>query len=374
MTTQNPARGKQPLVAGTTGRAKEDTIMRTKRVVLLLTVLFFIGFTGRVDALPITSTLDLNFHAPTQSFWGPGGSHLNFEKSGTFGTKAGITYEAKASTGTVTADFNGDLSVLYDDQLDGPGTANLDLSFSGDPNGGLLDTLLGASLGVDWFVDVDIPDEVDWLPWVPDRINKSGELYSLGYSLDIDETFTPAFHSPVSGNDEVAIEGISTEGIFVDVGLDLEVDQTANFRAKGIQGVTRARHRDSGMTSYDPFFLDVMLTNLSVPIELPKAGYWDISFVDLDLLNDFSTGFDLELEPYIEVDAIVWSKRWDIEVPGISIYDTPTFSLAFDSLYTQEISILVTPEPVPEPTTIALFGIGLLSLFALARKRQRMRK
>jgi hypothetical protein len=349
------------------GRAKEDIVMRRKRVVVFLSILFFLGFVGRVDALTMISTQNLNFHAPTQSFWGPGGSSASFEKSGTFGSGVGITYEVKASTGTVTADFNGDLSVQYDDRLAGPGVTNLDVNFSGDPNGGLLDTLLGTSLSVDWFVNVNVPEPFASIPFVPDTISESGELYSNGYALDIDKEFTPAFNSTVVGNDEVAVAGISAGVGVAEAGLDFEVDQTANFKAKGIQGFVAARHRESGMTRLDPFFLDVMLSSLSVPIDLPKTGYWDISFVSLGLLNDFSTGFDLELEPFVEVDIGVWDNRWDIEVPGIDIYDTPVFSLAFNSLDTQEISIFVTPEP----STVLLLGLGVLGLIGFSRKFKR---
>jgi hypothetical protein len=307
----------------------------------------------------MTYSQDLDFHAPTQSFWSEGGSYLDFYKDGTIGGDVGIRYEAEASTGTVTADFNGEFAVDYDDYLWRPGTTMLDLSFTGDSNGGLLDTFLGASLDVDWFVDIET--------WAGD-VHESGDLYTADYALDIEKQFTPKLDTPVSGSDDFTMANISKSVSVVEVGMDFDIEQTANFTADAIQGLMVSQHRDTGYTILSPFSIDAMLANLSVPLDLPKSGYWDISFMDMDLLNDFSTGFDLNLVPYIEVDLVVWEDRWDWSV-GIDLYDTPTFALAFNQIDLEPgISIFVD---IPEPSTMILFALGLLGLLGFSRKYRR---
>ena len=71
----------------------------------------------------------LDFDAPTESLWGEGSS-ADFGASGSTGLgPVSFGYEIKASSGTVSAEFQGDMSADYTPFLAAPGTTSLNLSF-----------------------------------------------------------------------------------------------------------------------------------------------------------------------------------------------------------------------------------------------------
>lgn len=333
--------------------------MRRRNVLFLLCVVSCIGFAATVYAQPLTYTQNLKFHAPEQSFWGPGGSHASFYDSGKIGGGVGVKYQVAASTGTVKANYQGGFSADYNDYLMRPGTTNLSLGFTGHRNRGTIDTYLGASVDVDWFVDLN-------MPWPIPDINERGNLYSANYGLGINERFDPRFGRTIFGSDDFTALNISAGIPIIDVGLDFDIEQTARFRADAVRGMVLSKHRNSGYKTLSAFSITNDLIDTSLSIDLPYSGYWDLTFVDMELMNRFKTGFDLNLVPYVEVDIGVWDKRWDWTV-GIDLYDTPYFGLDFNKINDSSgFAILV-----PEPSTGILLVTGLLALVGSRRRSKK---
>jgi hypothetical protein len=91
-------------------------------------------------------------------------------------------------------------------------------------------------------------------------------------------------------------------------------------------------------------------------------------FEDLGAGNMLEISFDVIVRP----EDVVPVGSWIENVAWVDAYldiDGESMMITDDRM-----SNSVGVEVIPEPATIALFGIGLLSLFALARKRQKMGK
>ncbi len=328
---------------------------------------------GAHAALVSTEQL-LNFDAGKQSLWGLGGVAASFNASGSVGSSTlGFNYSAQASTGTVEqASFDGLLHYTYND-TSMLGTRDLlTFNFTGNSNGGLFETLFGASLETNYQI-----------------LGGEGCIYCRGASLNVEKTFTPELDIPFSGSD-TATPATAEVGPNIGVasgtaGVDIDVRQTSTLEGTGISGAITAVNRATG---------DVRNVGLSVAdngffnvdLGLDLAGLWDVTLSSLTLDNSFFSSFAMNLVPFVQYTIGVGcgdagrdsdngllcggDGRADWNLANISLGSTQSFALTFNQLDLAPFTIDVRDQvaSVPEPDTLTLLGIGLLSLAALRRR------
>jgi hypothetical protein len=308
-------------------------------------------------------TAPLDFVAGTQSLWGSG-SGANFGNSNAVSLgPVEIGYNLGASSGTVSAQFEGDMSVSYADSLAAPGTTSLSLSFLGDGAGGRLTSDLGAWAHV-YVGPIDIVNE--------------------DYALNINEVYTPQVGQQVLGTDSATVGNAGLDVIVAEVGANFNIEQTDTFTATAVDGALAYSLRGSGAA---PTLLPFSLTTdagLTLDLGLSEVGTWDFWFVNMMLENSFATSFDAELVLYEEhisgigvcVDIIPYPcptyDRNDVTLADLNVYNGSAFALAFNSIdQTSAFSIEVASAQVPEPPTLALLVMGLACMLVLSSRGRR---
>lgn len=329
-----------------------------------LSLVFMLLFSTPFQAQALLFNQPLDFVATSQSLWGPDGETTDFGGSGSKSLgPVDFSYSIGASTGTVSARFPGDLSVAYSPSLSAPGTTSLNLSFLGDTDNGQLKSDLGA--------------------WV----NVGALCYDVlkkGYALNIENNdYTPQIGQQVFGSDSTTVGNSGIDVLVAEAGADFDIEQTDLFKATTVNGLVVYSLRGSDATSFMPFSLGTD-AGLTLDLELGDLGIWDFSLVDVMLENEFSTSFDAELVLYEEHISGVEIcgefpyyypcfsyDRNEVTLADIDVYDGSPFQLNFAPISnTSGFSIYVETTPVPEPTTMLLFGTGLVVLTGLSRRRR----
>jgi hypothetical protein len=324
----------------------------------------------------MTTSYNLDFSSPTESFWGPGQSAASFGYNRLIlgNTSFGMRFETGASTGTVKSNYNGQVSVGYDNQVQ-QGPVNLSLGFLGNSNGGHFDTLLGA------FVKVTA-----YFPVIG-----GVTVTNPNYSLATNRTYTPSPPDSFSDSDSFT-PASTTIGPDIGVGsaqagIDYDIVQNATHTISALNGVVLATHMASGQTRSDMFSFGATDT-ISLDLDLP--GLWDVELMDLSLDNLFSTDFDLAFVPFIQYTLGLGcgdpgansdngllcggDGRLDSTLASVDLFSNTPFPLAMTSsspLSRFQITVADEPGPtIPEPTTVSLLSLGLLGMGMMARRRK----
>ncbi len=313
---------------------------------------------------PMLQNYNVDFSSPTQAFWGPGQSAANFGINQMIlgNTTFGMRFQAGASTGTVSANYDGVVSVAYDD-LAAPGLVPLSIGYQGDASGGHFQTALGA------FVNVTA-----YFP-----IIGGVTLTNPNYSLNTARTYTPSPPDSQSDNDAftpaATVIGPDIGVGSAQAGIDYDIVQHATHTVSGLKGLAVATNQTSGAVRSTSFFLDALD---DISLNLDEEGIWDIKLTNLSLDNLFSTDFDLAFVPFIQYTLGLGcgnagtdsdngplcggDGRLDTTLASIDLFSNTPFALALTSSNVlSTFQITVTDEQViaaPEPGTLALFGIG----------------
>ena len=326
-------------------------------------------------ATPIVLNQNVDFSSPNQSFWGPGQSAANFGID-TFllgSSSFGLRFQTGASTGTVSSNYNGAISVAYDDAAT-LGLVALTIGFLGDANGGHFQTALGA------FVKATA-----YFPVIGDIT-----VTNPNYSLSTSRTYTPSPPDSVSDSDSftpasTAI-GPSFPGGSAQAGVDYDIVQNSTHTISGLGGLAVATHQTSGSVRSTGFSLSSPET---IMLDLDEPGVWDVKLTNLSLANLFSTDFDLAVVPFIQYAVgfgcgdfgtdsdneffCASDERLDTTLTHFNLFSNTPFALALtstNSLSDFQITVQGSGSSVPEPGTLGVLGFGLAAL-ALKRRRGR---
>jgi PEP-CTERM motif len=325
-------------------------------------------------ATPVTSSYGLGFSSPTQAIWGPGQSAADFSYSHQIlgNTTFGMHFATGASSGTVSANYNGSVSVGYDNTATA-GNVPLSLSYTGAASGGSFNTALGAYVTL-----------TAYLPLVG-----GFNVYAPGYTLTPGATFTPAPPDSHSGHDATTLAATGVgPNVFIgsaQIGLNYNVGETAALAVSALNGTATAKNETTGDTRSAPFSLG---GTTNIDLNLDEAGIWDVSLSSFSLSNLFSTTFLLELEPFIEytiggcndpsttaddiyfagIDTCAGQGELSKTIASFPFYSNNPFGLAFaptNTLPSFQIDVAAAPIGVPEPSSLPLTLSGLAGIFAL---------
>jgi hypothetical protein len=89
------------------------------------------------------------------------------------------------------------------------------------------------------------------------------------------------------------------------------------------------------------------------------SDLWSLAYESDPVSNSLLISFDVLIEADTPLDTLIWNTAEIAYIGGLQI-DKPSNTVA--------------AKVIPEPATNALFGIGLLGLFTLVRRRQRYKK
>jgi hypothetical protein len=321
-------------------------------------------------ATPITLTQAVDFSSPSQAFWGPGQSAANFGID-TFllgNSSFGLRFETGASTGTVSSNYNGAVSVSYNDDAT-MGLVPLTVGYQGDVNGGHFQTALGA------FVKATA-----YFPVIGDVT-----ITNPDYFLDASRTYTPSPPDTVSDSDSFTPAstsiGPSFPGGSAQAGIDYDIVQNATHTISGLNGLAVATNQASGNVRSAGFSLG---SSATIMMNLDEPGVWDVKLTNLALANSFSTDFDLAVVPFIQYAVgfgcgdfgtdsdngffCASDERLDTTLTHFDLFSNTPFALALTSTNPlSSFQITVQDSSVPEPGTLGVLAFGLS---ALAFKRR----
>lgn len=308
-----------------------------------------------VQAQATTINTSLNFMTSGQSMWGPGAgpSEFNYSDSANInwpldlGTST-FGYSVSASSGTVFGNVNGSIATNYTPVLSAPGVTNIGLQYSGNTNGGLLNTIIGAAASLTVF----------------------GQTFGPSFGLVTGSSFTPFLAPPgVPEALGVAVHDIvrpSIDWVVVSGGMDMSVVQTTQFGATGVNGTLFYQREGSSLVQSQAFNLT---TGSTLPVNLNQAGTYDFWFGnDWNLQNWFTSSAALDLTAFASAVGLNWSTT----LANPTLYSSGPFALGFNAFAgATKFQIEVQPVPVPHSLGLATLGGGLLLIVLFDGLRRR---
>lgn len=351
----------------------------TRTLVILLVVSATLGFVQTAHAVPVVANYNLDFSSPTENFWGPGKSAASFSYDQLIlgNTTLGMRFQTGASLGTVSSNYNGAISVAYDNQVQ-QGMVNLNLGFQGDTSGGHFATAFGAFAKVTAYfpviggVTVTNPD----------------------YSLHTTSTYTPSPPDAPADSDSFtpasSAIGPDLPGGTAQAGIDYDIVQNSTHTINAVGGKIVATH-EGGAEQRSAFFSLAAMDTVSLDLDLP--GSWDVQLMDLSVDNVFSTTLSLAFVPFVQyilgvncgdpaTDAdnnadfpffgCIGDGRLDSTVASFVFARNNPFALDMrtNQLASFQIEVTAAPAPtVPEPATLALLGAAVGGIAFFRRRK-----
>lgn len=328
-------------------------------------------------ALVNTSSV-VEFELGKTGFWGPNSGVASFGSSAFLGSHAlGVSYAAKASSGEVSGAVSGVIGTRYSNfALYGePWSARFQLN--GLNQGGALDTFLGARIDV-----------------IGHALGGDVCIYCLDKSLAVDLNFTPVVNKLETASASVTAASPGVGANFgvgsVRAGVDLSVEQDIHFKELGVQGKARARHQVTGTQVDFQLNFGAEGDQEFISFRPTKKGIWEIQLLELQLLNEFSTDFALDIAPFVSFTVgggcgnpgsnrdngwfCIADDKAVYHLADVPLFTGTPFALPFSRENMPAFNVLVVPEPTPITLlcSLGIFGIAGRNL-ALRRSRLRSR-
>lgn len=321
-------------------------------------ILLMAGSLAQAD----TASFSTNFNASQSLF--KGGASAGFDKSGSAGSSVGVSYSAKANSGTVTANVNGQIQANYTSLLYNPySSTNVNLQFNGASSS--FSSALGASANVSGFLDICvIPNPFGGCIT---RIDTDFDLLDQGLFLSPGSSSTANLGTTRSASDADSAIGFgpNLDLIIGELGaeVNLDIDQQIALSLQGIDGILGYSNRNTGESLFTSFTIGAS-DQVNVITEDLSAGIWDFSLLNLSLGNTFSNDVDLELRPTINYVLGEWPAPGSSPI-SLGLIDE-SFALGFNTL---QATNLFSVQVVPVPAGVWLFGSALLALVGVNRRR-----